>query len=81
VRSAHSFVPQEAFEDRADVAWAPEHGLDLRPPAAQTEDDEIAWRRIPAPLAVDSDRNAALEERLTDQQLPAPGELGYEGFH
>jgi hypothetical protein len=81
VRSAHSFVPQEAFEDRADVARAPEHCLDLRPPAAQTEDDEIAWRRIPAPLAVDGDRNAALEERLTHQQLPAPGELGYEGFH
>jgi hypothetical protein len=37
-------------------------------------------RRIAASLAVDGDRNAALEERLAHQELPAPGELGDEDF-
>ena len=50
-------------------------------PAPEAEDDEVARGRIAAPLAVDRDGDAALEEWLAHQELPAPGELGDQRLH
>jgi hypothetical protein len=74
-------VPEQSLEYRADVSRAAEHGLDLGATAAKAEDDEVAGGGIATPLTVDRDGDAAFEERLAHQELPAPGELGYEGFH
>jgi hypothetical protein len=81
VGQPNTLVPEQAFEDRAYVVRAAELGFDLGSAAAEPKNDEIADRRSAASLAVDRDWNAALEERLAHQQLPAPGELGYKRFH
>jgi hypothetical protein len=81
VRAAHALVPQEPFEDCAHVVRAAELSLHLRPAAAEPQNGQIADRCAAASLAVNCDGNAALEERLADQELPAPGELRYQDFH
>ncbi len=75
MRPSHARVPEQSFENGLDGGCAPEHALDARAAAPETENGEIADGRVPRGLPVDDDRDAALEERLADEELPAPGEL------
>ena len=81
VRASHPLVPEQSLQHRADVSGAAEHRLDFRPSPPEAENDEVARGRIAAPLAVDRDGDAALEEWLAHQELPAPGELGDQRLH
>jgi hypothetical protein len=81
VRPADAFLPEEPLEHRAHILRLPQDALHPRPPAAQPQDGQIADRCVAASLAVDGDRDPSFEEGLAHQELPAPGELGDEGFH
>ncbi len=75
VLAADALVPEEPFQDGLDVVGAPEDLLEAGAAAPEAEEHEVADRRLPRTLAVDDDGDAALEERLADEELAAPGEL------
>jgi hypothetical protein len=74
-------MPEEAFEHRLDLRRLPERALDPRPPAPKAEHDEVADRRVARALAVDDDRDAALEEWVAHEELAPAGELRDEDVH
>jgi hypothetical protein len=79
VRTSHALVPEEALQHCLDVARRPEDALEACASAAGSEDGQISDRSISGALAVDDDGDAALEVRLADEELSAPGQLADEG--
>jgi hypothetical protein len=79
--SPSPFVPQEALEDGFDVVGAAQDPFDSAATTSESNDCEVADAGIPRALAVDHDGSSALEERLADEELPAPGKLGDEEGH
>jgi hypothetical protein len=73
-------VPEEALEHRVDPARRAEDLLDPGPAAAEPDDDEIADRGLARPLAIDDDRDSALEVRLADEELALASQLAHEPF-
>ena len=78
---AYALVPEQALENGLDAAGRSEDALEPRPPAAGLDDDEVAHGRLARSLAVDDDRNAALEVRLADEEPAPPGQLADKEVH
>ena len=78
VRPPHALVPEEPLEHGFDPARGTEHALEPGPAAPEPDDHEVADRGVAGALAVDDDGNAALEVRLADEELAAPGQLADE---
>ena len=68
-------MPEKPFEDGVDVVGSAENPFDSAASAAESDHDEVADGCIAGALPVDRDRDAALEEGLADEELPAAGEL------
>jgi hypothetical protein len=68
-------VPEKTFQYGLDRVGSPEHLFDPRPPAAETQDHEVADGCLPGALPVDDDGHTTLEVRLADEELAAAGEL------
>jgi hypothetical protein len=68
-------VPQESLEHGLDRGRPAQHPLDPRAAAAGAQDDEVAERGVARALAVDDERDAALEVRLADEKLSPAGQL------
>ncbi len=64
-----------------NVARPTEHALDARAAAPESDDGQIAHRRVARAFPVDDHGRAALEEGLPDEQLAAAGELADEKRH
>jgi hypothetical protein len=73
-------VHEQRFENVIDPLRGAEHTLHPRPPAPARDDGEVAGPRIACALAVDHDRHAGREVRLTDEQLAPPGKLDDDRF-
>jgi hypothetical protein len=65
-------VVEKAVEHALDPEGGSERAYDARSAAAARDDDEIALGGVPRRLAVEDDRRSGIEERLADEQLPAP---------
>ena len=69
VRPAHAQVPEEAFENGLDVARRPQDPVDAGASATEAHHGQVARRHVPGALAVDDDRDPALEIRLAGEEL------------
>jgi hypothetical protein len=65
-------VVEKAVEHALDPAGRSERAYDARSPTASCDDYEIPLGSVARRLAVEDDRRSGIEERLADEQLPAP---------
>jgi hypothetical protein len=82
VATPNSFMPEQPLEHTLDVVGRPKGLFDSGAPTRRlAQEHEISDRSVPRSLSVDHDRPPALEERVADEELAAPGELGDDGLH
>src|SRR5205823_903298 len=58
-----------------DRVCPPEHAVEPRASAPDSNDGEVSGPRVAEALPVDDERNARREERLADDELAARGDL------